>query len=279
MGHTMVHVLESGYSRGLQHCLAHDAFEPNPDGDPRVGSLLDQGRSVFDEPGTLPTPLTDDLRQHVPQTWWVKEAPKGGPPALLNASTMLIAHDAVRAKLEELEPGRHTFFPLRIAESATRANGKPRREKDRRSWDDYYIVHVTAKPDAIDFDETLYGRQGKQNDTGKDYTSYFYLPELYNGKTGARAGKLINFKPGILDGHHLWRGTVGRPEWYRISTMRRGPRTGDPAYEDLLAGTLFVSDEFAAFIRENKLRGDKPVRVIEKPLAWLEEQRERGAYR
>ena len=259
--------------------MGYDAFEPDRRADPRVSALMKSGRSYFDEPGAPPTPLTDELREHVPHTCWVNAVPREGPPPLLNNGSMLIAHESVRQKLEELEPGRHTFLPLRIAESGTRPNGRPKREKDRRSWDDFHIVHVTAKPDAIDFDRTLYQRFVKQNDAGEETTREFYLTELRNGKTGAMAGKLINFKLGVLDGHHLWRGTVGRPDWYRIDTMGRGPRTGDPVYHDLLATTLFVSDEFAAFIRENKLRGDKPVRVVEKPLAWLEEQRERGVYR
>ena len=134
---------------------------------------------------------------------------------------------------------------------------------------------VTAKPDAIDFDQTLHTKHLHQREDGGVQVSSIGLTRLYGDWKGQPKGYLANFKPGTLDGHHLWRGTVGRPDWFQFRPAKNSNHNRD-CYIDAFARTLFVSDEFASFLRDNKLRGAKPVPITERPLDWymrLVEQR------
>ncbi|MDX8355505.1 imm11 family protein [Cognatiyoonia sp. IB215182] len=254
---------------GTQHVISCMGAEPAVEPTPWLSAMLTKGRSNFDKPGEQ-MPLTEELRAQLPHTVRVEKPPEQGVPDIFECLWVgNIVSERLKAKLEELEPGAHEFFPVTV-----------KRDDDSETFGTWYILYLHQKPDIIDHDRTLYaGEIGQDIGPGAErgLACNFGFKYVVNPKTADRdvGGPLINFKPGGLAGRHLWRGTVGNPQYFESSPAGRYP--GHMSYTDHLGRKLFVSDELAQFFEDESITGWKLVKVIEEPVSWFFEQKEKGA--
>ena len=140
---------------------------------------------------------------------------------------------------------------------------------------------VTQRPDIIDHDRTIYGN-GAKFGTGGEMASTvnFSFRKLRDKKLRPteEGTPLINFKEPGYEGRHLWRGTAG-PEWVRQKIVTaEGPKKGVLIHIETLTMAYFCSDEFAEWYLSEGIRGNKLMKVIEKPVEWYYDQRDKGLY-
>lgn len=247
-----------------QQC-AVKGFEPLME--PKAGSpeiLLMTGYHTLDKPEKAGQ-LTDEMRSNMPHTVFLDRVPREGVPDIGNLVFCPMFSERVKNKLEELEPGVHEFFPV---------NAK--HIKSGKEYGIYYLAFINQRPDIIDHDRTIYSSEKK---TGGEYASTrrFGFSEIKEKKPGVIYGSpLINFKEPGYKGRHLWRGTAGK-EWMLSSTVEvEGPHFGKTLYREPMLTKFFCSDEFGDWIKSEKIRGSKPIKIIEKPPEWYYEEREKG---
>ncbi|MEM7069857.1 MAG: DUF1629 domain-containing protein [Pseudomonadota bacterium] len=251
-----------------QRC-AVAGFEPPMEakvGSPKI--LLMLGRGVMGHPDDIDQ-LTAEERSNIPHTVLIDFVPRGGGPDFNGMHGSPIFSQRVKDKLEELEPGVHEFFPVTL-----------KHRKTGKEYGTYFLTFINQRPDIIDHDRTLYGA-GENFGTGGEMgqSVNFNFRQLIKKKPRNISGPpLINFKEPGYAGRHLWRGTSGT-DWMRRSIVEvEGPHKGKVLYDDQMWSVMFCSDAFGDWIRAEKVRGSKPIKIIEKPPEWYYEQREKGNY-
>ena len=264
----MPYIVNNLAREGKQHVIKCMGAEPVVEPTPWLSAMLTLGRSDFDKPGEQ-MPLTEEMRAQLPHTVRVGKPPKQGVPDIFECSGLgYFVSERLKTKLEELEPGAHEFFPVTV-----------KRDDDSETFGVWYIIYLHQKPDIIDHDQTLYaGEIGRDIGPGAErgMACNFGFKNVIDSKTAHReVGRpLVNFKPGGLTGRHLWRGTVGSPQYFESSPAGRYP--GHTVYEDHLGRKIFVSDELAQFFEDESITGWKLVKVIEEPVSGSLSKKRRG---
>lgn len=249
-----------------QQCVIKEfepLMEPKP-GSPKI--MLMTGYNSFDPPDKV-SQLTDEMRSNMPHSVFLDRVPREGVPDIVNLIFCPMFSERVKNKLEELEPGVHEFFPVHA-----------KHVKSGKEYGTYYLVFINQRPDIIDHDRTIYSSEKK---TGGEYASTrnFGFSEIIKNKPGVISGPpLINFKAPGYEGRHLWRGTAGK-DWVLTSTVEvEGPHFGKTIYREAMSKKIFCSDEFGGWIKSEKVRGSKPIKIIEKPPEWYYAEREKGKF-
>ena len=263
----MPYLIKTAGIFGGQEVIQCTGTEPIVEPSPWLYLMLSSGRSLFDQPGEQ-MPLTDKLRALVPHTVYVKRPSSKGVPDIFNWDFPVVS-ERFMAKLEELEPGAHEFFPVTV-----------KRDDGSQTFGRWYILYLRQMPDIIDHDNTLYSG-GLEQEPGpgaeSGVASRFHFKRVIDIKRGSDelSKSLINFKPGGLEGRHLWRGTVGDAKLYE--TREAGHNfDGQTFYIDPLCDTIFASDELGQFIKDENIRGWDPKKILQKPVAWFFEQKAKG---
>lgn len=240
-------------------------WEPEIPPSPWLPSMLDTGRALTDSPG-IGRALTHEQQAQLPTVVRAAKPRSKGIPDVIHVHAPIVSH-RLRAILEELEPGRHDFYPIRIECSGS-----------RKETGEYFILHLRQFPDVIDFDNTLFvskeGGRGEHRyglDAAKK--NHFRIMNIIWKASGRDDGALIAFKPGALEGLHLWRGTVGPYEdrWETIQGSRKYHHL--TMYHDPLSQLVFASDELVSRMKQNKLFGWDARKIIAKPPGWYYEAR------
>jgi len=263
----MPYELRSKYTK--RHSIPVIGTEPEIEPTPWLASLLRTGRIATDKPD-MHTGLTDEMRAQLPSILRVKK--RGGSiPDILHG---LFISPRMKEKLEELEPGRHGFFPIQV-----------KSDNDKKDFGQYFQLHLHHKPDVIDFEHTLFYRPDPEGgpqyglDGASDSSDYTPKTVYWNGpRPRGKEGPLIAFKPGALDGLHLWRGTVG-PYVDRWVVVPAGKSIKYPEltfFRDPLSRKIYCSDEFANFLKTEKILGWEAIKILEKPPGWFFEARDKG---
>lgn len=247
--------------------------EPEIEPSPWLSYLLSNGKFSTDKPGSR-SELTDEIRAQLPHTLRIRQRAGSVPDILHMGSAEPIVSPRVKEKLEQLEPGRHNFFPIQV-----------KSDNDKKDFGQHFMLHVHHMPDVIDFEHTLFYRPEPQGGPqysmagASDSSDYQPTTVYWNGpRPRGKYGPLIAFKPGALDGVHLWRGTVG-PYEERWEIVPPGKSIKYPQltfYNDPLSSKIYCSDEFIEFLKTEKIRGWEATKILEKPPGWFFEAREKG---
>lgn len=250
-----------------RHGIPAYGFEPEIERGPEFPknvfcSILSFGRARFDVPGTK-TEFVEEMRALLPAAVLVEDPYTKGVPDFFAAPRGYVFSRVLMEKLQELEPGVHRFFPIRV--------------KLRRTGEDmgeHFLLYLDSKPDIIDHDRTLYGQRAPATgaEAGQRVGFGFKQVRFRSRPNEDWDSPLINFKPGGTDGRHFWRGTVGDVKWHRVDHFPSGATD----YSDPLDTNLFASDELQEFYETEKLSGWDAQQIIEKSPSWYFEQREKG---
>lgn len=242
-------------------------WEPEIPPSPWLASMLAIGRASTDPPG-IGRALTPEQQAQLPTVVRAAKPRSKGIPDVLHVHAPVISR-RLRTIIEELEPGRHDFYPIRIE-----CNGS------RKEIGEYFILHLRQFPDVIDFENTLFvspeGASGEHRyglEAAKP--THFHMAKIVWKKRvpTEHDGHLIAFKPGALDGLHLWRGTVGLYE-DRWEVARGTPKYPElTMYHDPLEDLVFASDELVSRMKQEKIFGWDARKIIEKPPGWYYEAR------
>ncbi|QUS55814.1 imm11 family protein [Pseudovibrio brasiliensis] len=257
----MPFIVNFGFKNGPELYALSDEFEPPLTPQKELRTMLSKGRNRFDKPGEQMAMDAARLAE-MPHTLYLKEADKRGLPDIISGpGGSIVVSERLKDKLEELEQGRHGFYPVVIKQKGT-----------EKVYGTGHILYLHQKLDIIDHDNTLY--VGAKNYDGPRYgggedraaSNHFELRSVTSpGKQLYTCDAyLIHFKPGSLEGHHLWRGTVGKPEYFESSTYHPNPTT----YIDPLARTIFISDELARWILAEKIIGWDLFPILDKHVDW-----------
>ncbi len=249
----MPHLVIDGIDMGGRHTIRCFGFDPEIKPTPGLSSMLSYGHAIFDEPGHI-SPMTDELRAQVPKIVRVGKPHRMGVPDIIVTGRGFVFSRRMRDKIEELEPDVHKFFPMRAL-----------RDDDSADYGEFYLIHLTQRPDIIDHERTPYGAKRKElgAKAGSEVGFAFHWEPT---RTGGKGNPIISFKPGGYLGLHLWRGTVGAPEFYKARLMTGGPHAGRTLYSDPLDDTYFVSDELADYVKTEKIRGWGTTKILEKSI-------------
>jgi hypothetical protein len=242
-------------------------WEPEIPPSPWLASMLAIGRASTDPPG-IARRLTPEQQTQLPTVVHAGKPRSKGVPDVIHVHAPIVSR-RLRAIIEELEPGRHDFYPIRIE-----CNGS------RKEIGEYFILHLRQFPDVIDFENTLFvskegGRGDHRYGLEAAMKNRFRIMNIIWKKpaSGQAAGHLIAFKPGALEGLHLWRGTVG-PFENRWEVTRGTPKYPElTMYHDPLEDLVFASDELVSRMKQEKIFGWDARKIIEKPPGWYYEAR------
>ena len=208
--------------------------------------------------------LTNILQQQIPKKITYPIVNSQVPDICGVGGGELLFSQRVKNKLDELEPGAHDFFPVLVEDPTTgeRIEG-------------HYLAYVWQRPDIIDHGNSLIG--GPKIETGLVWARScgfmlrrFYEKDIKDIFDAYRY--LVNFKHPGYEGRHFWRGTVGEEN----TVEKYNKKTGKRMYPDPLANKIFVSDQFAQWMKAEKITGTRPIQVYEKTVDWYREQREKG---
>ncbi|WLH48398.1 imm11 family protein [Pseudomonas beijingensis] len=148
-------------------------FEPEIDG--RLFALI-----------TLGLPLTSELRAAIPGILRVTELKGGGIPGILGwgiGPFFICQH--LRDILEELEPGRHDFFPIEVRSFRPGA--------DEKIFGTYYLILGLVSVDAVVVEQTTFtkgfGREGYERSARFDHEK----------------SAVCTLDARVIEGHHFWR--------------------------------------------------------------------------
>ncbi len=233
------------------------SIEPELPIGPDLQMMLTDGRMYWENYGEH-TPIDPEMQKRLPKEVRI-EKPRGrmtAPPDMFDLGRYFVVSPKMKAKLEELEPGRHDFFAVNFS----RDNGK-------EDYGDYYILYLHQRPDVIDLDNTLFNLRNPETGGKAAQKAGNLIPLPVPGRV--HGNFLVMFKPGALEGLHLWRGTVG-PDWQIVRDAPKSPN--GKIYKDALARHVFVSDELAAFMKAEKITGVRPRKIVEKTPSWYFEQ-------
>ena len=124
-------------------------------------------------------PLTPELLAHKPDPYYIKPPKNGGLPDMFDAKQVWTVSEKVKAIIEDLEPGIHTFIPV---EPIVRRSG--------RRFGTYYLLYVSQVIDAVVIEESTFrgGRRGR--------AGFNVAPVLTRTVLDGR----------LIEGKHLWRG-------------------------------------------------------------------------
>ncbi|WP_421527221.1 imm11 family protein [Pseudomonas brenneri] len=190
-------------------------FEPKIDG--RLSALIGSGE-----------PLTPELRAAIPRVLRVSELEGGGVPGIIgwNIGPFVICQ-RLRDILEELEPGRHEFFPVEIRSFD--------RGADERKFGIYYLLIGLIGLDAVVVEQTTFtkgfGREGYERSARFDHEK----------------SAVCTLDARIIEGHHFWK------------LPREFGRT--PDHPGRSVSGYFCSDELWSRIKQEHIEG---WRVIKK---------------
>ncbi|KZK87062.1 hypothetical protein PsAD13_00330 [Pseudovibrio sp. Ad13] len=259
----MPFIVDFGFAHGPQIYAVCDGFEPPLTPDVELTTMLMRGRNRFDKPGEQ-SPMNAARIAEIPHTLYLKEADKRGlPDVICGTWNTIVVSARLKDKLEELEPERHGFYPVTIKHKGT---GK--------ICSAGHLLYLHQKPDIIDHDNTLYagarnfGEQRYGGGYERAASNDFCLRRVTSSgkQPHSNDAYLIHFKEGGLKDRHLWRGTVGKPEYFKSAPFH--PDSKRTTYVDPLCQTIFISDELAEWIRAEKIMGWDLFPILDKPVDW-----------
>lgn len=167
--------------------------------------------------------LSSEERAAIPRTLIIGTRGKGAVPAIIGWSVgPFLVCQRLRDLLEELEPGRHDFVPIKI-NSKTPISGKT-------DHGIYFLILFPPRLDAVVIDETAFtkgfGREGFEKSAGHIFDDD-EKPCVLEGS--------------VIEGHHLWQ----LPENFGH----------DPDYPGSGYNAYFCSDELWRRIEAGSLDG------------------------
>ncbi|WP_330208325.1 imm11 family protein [Pseudomonas sp. Z13] len=130
--------------------------------------------------------LTRELRAAIPRVLRVTELEGGGVPQIIgwNIGPFLICQ-RLRDILEELEPGRHDFFPLEVRSF--------KQDADEKTYGTYYLIIGLVGLDAVVVEKTTFtkgaGREGYERSARFDHDK----------------SAVCTLDARIIEGHHFWK--------------------------------------------------------------------------
>ncbi len=171
---------------------------------------------------SLGKPLTPELRAAIPGVLRVTELQGGGIPGVIGWSIgPFVICQRLRDILEELEPGRHDFFPLELRGFKQGAQEK--------KYGTYYLIIGLVGVDAVVVEQTTFikgfGREG-----------YERSPHFDHEKTA-----VCTLDARIIAGHHFW------------TLPRDFGKT--PDHPDRSVTGYFCSDELWSRIEQENIEG------------------------
>jgi len=129
-------------------------------------------------------PLTPSVLASVPDPYEIVGLKGADLPDIFGADTgPWHVSERVKALIEELEPGQHTFIPINALKDGSK----------KHVLQQYYVLHTTRVVDAVVYEETDFDR-------GRGAV----LP-THNSGSIARRGQCVLYADKIK-GCHLWRG-------------------------------------------------------------------------
>lgn len=263
----MTYLIADGVFKSDKHYAQIEKIEPELVLSPWLSAMLTTGRSYFDRPDEC-TILEGEYVKNLPKKIFISNYPKVGVPDVLGIGHGWIVSQRVKEKLDELEAGAHSFFPVDVIDNDT--NNK---------IIDAYIIYIHQKPNIIDHEKTLYANEfGCESQFGVDSArkSNFDFATLSLTREGMSgfSRSIINFTGGKTGNRHLWRGTVGKEDYFETDVSEL--YDNQTAYLDPLSDQLFVSDEFAKFLLTENITGWIPVKIFEETPEWYAEQLSQG---
>lgn len=165
----MAYLIESTSEPGK---VVGQVFDPKIDG--RLFALIGLGEQ-----------LTPELRDAIPGILRVTEFEEGGIPEIIgwNIGPYVISQ-RLRDILEELEPGRHDFFPIEVRNFEQGSNEK--------KYGTYYLIIGLVSLDAVVVEQTAFtkgfGREGYERSARFD----------------CEGSAVCTLDARIIEGHHLW---------------------------------------------------------------------------
>ena len=169
--------------------------------------------------------LSDELRKLLPTVVEVEmHSPKAELTQMMTngGDSEWFVHQVIKDWLEENEPGVHEFVPLKVRDAPT---GEIIR-------DDYYLVLITERIKCLD-EEKITWIIPKDRGTGLERAQRSKYRADYDGK------HKLYLHADLIEGRHLWRGMP-----------------------DLAREMVFCSDELAAFVKAEGLRGWKLIKCV-----------------